>query len=74
MLKSYEDNYNILSKLFKKEQNILMTARLKNAKSLINTNCPNTFNKNMRKVNRTKDKKDLSKKIFFYITNFVKIL
>ena len=40
-----------------------MTTRVKNAKSLINTNCPNTFNKNNRRVNRSKDKKDLGKKI-----------
>ncbi len=63
MLKSYEDSYNILNKMYKKEQNILMTTRVKNAKSLINTNCPNTFNKNNRRVNRSKDKKDLGKKI-----------
>ena len=60
MLKPYEDNYTLLSKLYKKEQNILMLARLKNAKSIVNTNCPNSFNSNKKKRNKIQEKKDLS--------------
>ena len=60
MLKPYEDNYTLLSKLYKKEQNILMLARLKNTKSIVNTNCPNCFNSLKKKRNKIQEKKDLS--------------
>ena len=60
MLKPYEDNYTLLSKLYKKEQNILMIARLKNVKSIVNTNCPNSFNSLKKKRNKIQEKKDLS--------------
>ncbi len=74
MLKShtYEDNYTILNKLYKQEQNSIMTTRLKNAKSLLNTNCPNSFNNSKKKKNKSHDKNDMSKiilfnNIFYYI-------
>ena len=60
MLRSYEDNYTLLNKLYKKEQNTLMLARLRNAKSIVNTNCPNTFNSFKKKRNKSQEKKDLS--------------
>ena len=44
MLRSYENNYTLLNKLYNQEQNDLMLSRLKNAKSIVNTNCPNSFN------------------------------
>ena len=60
MLRQYEDNYTLLNKLYKQEQNNLMLARLKNAKSIVNTNCPNCFNAFKKKKNKPQDKKDLS--------------
>ena len=60
MLRQYEDNYTLLNKLYKQEQNNLMLARLKNAKSIVNTNCPNCFNVFKKKKNKAQDKKDLS--------------
>ena len=64
MFKSFDDQYNLLNKKYTKEQNDLLTNRLKNIKAQIKTNCPNTFIKNTRKQ-KTKEKKDLSKKIDF---------
>ena len=61
MVRSYEDNYTLLSKLFKQEQNALMNTRLKNVKSIVKTNCPNSFNSYRKKTNKSQEKKDLSK-------------
>jgi hypothetical protein len=62
MKRSYEDNYTLLNKLYKKEQNDLLTNRVKNAKSIISNHCPNSFNNFRKKANRSHEKKDLSKK------------
>jgi len=56
MLRSYQDNYTLLSKVFKKEQNALLTNRLKNAKSLINTNCPYSFKDAKKKTIKSQEK------------------
>jgi hypothetical protein len=60
MLRAYEDNYTLLNKIYKQEQNNLMTTRLKNAKSIVNTHCPYSFNGVRKKANKS-EKKDLSK-------------
>ena len=60
MLMPYENNDTLLGKLYKKEQNNLMSTRLKNAKSIVNTNCPNCFNAFKKKKNKSQEKKDLS--------------
>jgi hypothetical protein len=60
MLRAYEDNYTLLNKIYKQEQNTLMTTRLKNAKSIVNTHCPHSFNGVRKKANKS-EKKDLSK-------------
>ena len=66
MLRSYENNYTLLNKLYNQEQNDLLLTRLKNAKSIVNTNCPNSFNVFKKKSNKSKEKKkDLSNKIFY---------
>ena len=71
MIISYENNYTLLNKLYNQEQNDLLLARLKNAKSIVNTNCPNCFNTFKKKSNKSKEKKkDLSNKILFNNTNF----
>lgn len=61
MLRTYEDNYTLLDKLNKKEQNTLMINRLKNAKSIVKTNCPPSFNNSRKKSNKSYEKKDLCK-------------
>ena len=62
MIRSYEDNYTLLNKLYKKEQNDLMLNRLKNAKSIVKTTCPNSFNSFKKKANKSQEKKDMSNK------------
>ena len=62
MKKSYEDNGTLLNKLYKKEQNVLLNNRIKNAKSIISNHCPNSFNKFHKKTNKSHEKKDLSNK------------
>ena len=49
--------------MYKKELDHLLTNRLKSVKSIVNTNCPNSFNSVRRKPLKTNLKKDLSKKI-----------
>ena len=61
MLRPYEDNYNILNQRQKQEQNTLMTTRLKNAKSVVKTNCPQSFNNSKKKPGKSLEKQDLSK-------------
>jgi hypothetical protein len=71
MLRSYENNYTLLNKLYNQEQNDLMLSRLKNAKSIVNTNCPNSFNIFRKKSNKSQEKKkDLSNKKLFNNTFF----
>ena len=65
MIRLYNDNYTILNKLHKEEQNSIMITRLKNAKSIVKTNCPNSFNNFRKKINKSYDKKNLSKKKLF---------
>ena len=61
MLNSYEFNYTLLNKLYKKERDVLLMNRLKNVKSIVNTNCPHSFSKFRKKPNKQNLKKDLSK-------------
>ena len=60
MLNSYEFNYTLMNKLYKKERDILLMNRLKNIKSTLNTNCPNSFNVSRKKSTKSNLKKDLS--------------
>ena len=62
MIRLYNDNYTILNKLHKQEQNSIMTTKLKNAKSIVKTNCPTSFNNFRKKLNKSYDRKNLSKK------------
>lgn len=74
MLRSYENNYTLLNKIYNQEQNNILNTRLKNAKSIVNTNCPNSFNNSRKKTNKSNDKKDLSNiKLYNIIIYFVKI-
>ena len=65
MLRSYEQDYTLLNKLYKQEQNTIMQSRLKNAKSIVNTNCPDSFNSQRKKIIKSQEKKDLSKQILY---------
>ena len=67
MLNSYEFNYTLLNKLYKKERDVLLMNRLKNAKSIVNTNCPHSFSSFRKKLNKQNLKKDLSKKYIYII-------
>ena len=62
MLNSYEFNYTLLNKKYKKERDNLLLTRLKNIKSIVNTNCPNSFSNIKKKPTKSNLKKDLSKK------------
>ena len=59
MLNSYD--YTLLSKIYKQEQNNIMLTRLKNAKSIVKTNCPNSFSNSKKKIIRSQEKKNFSK-------------
>lgn len=61
MYRSYEDDYTLLNKLYKQEQNTIMLSRLKNAKSIVKTRYPNSFNNSRKKINKSHAKMDLSK-------------
>ena len=61
MLRVYENNYNLLSKMYKQEQNAFMTHRLKNVKSTIKAKSPKYFNNFRKKILKSPEQKDLSK-------------
>ena len=52
----------ILNKKYKKERDNLLLNRLKNIKSIVNTNCPHSFTNFKKKSSKSNLKKDLSKK------------
>ena len=64
MKNSYEFNYTLMNKLMKKERDALLVNRLKNVKSIVKTNCPNSFSTFRKKNTKANLKKDLSKKIY----------
>ena len=61
MLKGYDNNYTLLSKIHNQEQNALMTHRLKNIKSTIKTTSPKCYSNFRKRPNKSQEKKDLSK-------------
>ena len=61
MLRVYGNNYTLLSKMYKQEQNALMTHRLKNVKSTIKSTSPKYFNNFRKKILKSPEQKDLSK-------------
>ena len=70
MKRKYNDYEDILAKKYKKEQNEKLIIRIKNAKSIVNTNVTGTnriFKK--KKNNKSHGPKNISKKIFFIIYN-----
>ena len=62
MLNSYEFNYTLMNKLYKKERDILLMNRLKNIKSTLNTNFHNSLNITRKKTTKSNIQKYISKK------------
>jgi hypothetical protein len=62
MRTSYNDFDGILSRSEKKEQDRKLNNRIKNAKSLINNNCPQSYNVFRKLHNKSQINNNLSKK------------
>ena len=62
MKTSYNDFDGILSRSEKKEQDRKLNNRIKNAKSLINNNCPQSYNVFRKLHNKSQINNNLSKK------------
>ena len=65
MRTSYNDYDGILSHSYKKEQDKKLHIRIRNAKSLINNNCPESYNIFRKLHNRANINSNLSKKYLF---------
>lgn len=65
MKRSYEiETAGILGETYKTEQNNMMTMRLKNTKSMVNTSCPKSFISSRKQQNHF-NTTNSSKIIFF---------
>jgi hypothetical protein len=65
MKTSYNDyDGSLLSRSYKKEQDKKLDIRIKNAKSLINNNCPESFNIFRKLHNKAHINSNLSKNYF----------
>ncbi len=53
MKRSYNDYDDILTKRYKKEQIEKLNIRIRNAKSIINNNCPVSYHSPNKKVNKS---------------------
>ncbi len=62
MLRIYNDYDDILTKKEKKEQIEKLNIRIRNAKSIINNNCPRSFDIFRKRVNKNLTNDDISKK------------
>jgi hypothetical protein len=64
MRTSYNDYGGVLSRSYKKEQDKKLNIRIKNAKSLINNNCPQSYNVFRKLHNKANINNNLSKYSF----------
>ena len=64
MRTSYNDYGGVLSRSYKKEQDKQLNIRIKNAKSLINNNCPQSYNVFRKLHNKASINNNLSKSSF----------
>ena len=72
MRTSYNDyEGGVLSRSYKKEQDKKLNIRIKNAKSLINNNCPESFNIFRKLHNKANINSNLSKK-YFLLYNIIR--
>ena len=70
MRKTFNEYEGILSLSYKKEQNKKLNIRIKNAKSLINNNCPETFNI-FRKSHKLNINSNISKNLYLIIIKII---
>ena len=70
MRKTFNEYEGILSLSYKKEQNKKLNIRIKNAKSLINKNCPETFNI-FRKRQKLNINSNISKNLYLIIIKII---
>ena len=71
MRTTYNNYEGILSRSYKKEQNEKLNIRIKNAKSLINNNCPETFNIFRKRHNKSNINNDISKILLLIFILFI---
>ena len=62
MRTTYNDYDGVLTRYYKKEQDKKLNIRIKNAKSLINNNCPESFNAFRKLHNKANINSNISKK------------
>ena len=62
MRTTYNDYDGVLTRSYKKEQDKKLNIRIKNAKSLINNNCPESFNVFRKLLNKANINSNISKK------------
>ena len=62
MRTSYNDYDGVLSRSYKREQDKKLVNRIKNAKSSINNNCPESFNVFRKLHNKANINSNISKK------------
>ena len=64
--KAYDD---ILTKKYKKQQTENLNIRIRNAKSIINNNCPVSYNIFHKRINKSHENDEISK---LYIISYIK--
>ena len=62
MRTTYNDYDGVLTRSYKKEQDKKLNIRIKNAKSLINNNCPESYNAFRKLHNKANINSNISKK------------
>jgi hypothetical protein len=62
MKRKYNDCNDILSKIYKKEQNEKLNNRIRNAKSTIKNNCPGSYDVFKKRNNKSHGNDNISKK------------
>ena len=67
MRTTYNDYDGVLTRSYKKEQDKKLNIRIKNAKSLINNNCPESFNAFRKLHNKANINSNISKKKYFFM-------
>ena len=67
MRTTYNDYDGVLTRSYKKEQDKKLNIRIKNAKSLINNNCPESFNAFRKLHNKAHINSNISKKKIFFM-------
>ena len=62
MKRVYNDYDTILTRMYKKEQDEKLNLRIRNAKSIINTECPMSYNSMHKRANKSHINENISKK------------